>query len=80
MSVFDLAFSPFAIQQRPSVYVISDSEMKAYKTKQAAAEILELQRLIDYHKTQALNLEEQVTKIEQDYPALAPTAESATDT
>ena len=82
MNVFDLAFpfDPWMTRARPSVYVISDSEMKAYKQKQAAAEVLELQKLIDYHKTQALNLEEQVAKIEQEYPALAPTAESAKDT
>lgn len=82
MNVFDLTFpfDPWITHRQPSVYVISDSEMKAYKQKQAAAEVLELQRLIDYHKTQALNLEEQVAKIEQEYPALAPTSESAKDT
>ena len=52
---------------RPSLYIISDSEMKAYKKKQAEAEVLELKRLIDHHKTQAERLEEEVLKLETEY-------------
>jgi len=80
MSYFDIfdAFDPFASYKRPSVYVISDSDMKAWKHKQAEAEVLELKRLVDYHKTQAERLETQVLKLEADYPAL--TADKATDT
>ena len=69
MSFGDL-FGPLAPLygfRQPSVYVISDSEMKAYKQKQAEAEVLELKRLIDHHKTQAERLEEEVLKLETDY-------------
>ena len=74
MTYFDI-FDFLTPYKQPSVYVISDSEMKAWKTKQARAEVVELQRLVDYHKTQAERLEEQVLKLEAEYPAL----ESAKD-
>ncbi len=66
MSYFDLldVFTPY---KRPSVYVISDSEMKAWKSKQAEAEVLELKRLVDYHKSQAERLEADVLKLEAEY-------------
>ena len=72
MNVFDLTF-PFdswITHRQPSVYVISDSEMKAWKQKQAEQEVLELKKLIDYHTTQAANLNEQVLKLEKDFPKL----------
>lgn len=79
MNVIDpvFMFDPW-MSLRPSVYVISDSEMKAYKTKQAAAEVLELKKLIDHHKCQAERLEADVARIEQEYPQL--TASDADDT
>ena len=66
MAYFDLfdPFGPWLTSKRPSVYVISDSELKAYKEQQIKAEVLELKRLIDYHTTSADNLKEQVEKIE----------------
>ena len=67
--VFDF-LTPY---KQPSVYVISDSEMRAWKTKQARAEVVELKRLVDYHKTQAERLEEQVLKLEAEYQ-LSPSA------
>ena len=74
MSYFDIfdAFTPFTSYKQPSVYVISDSEMKAWKTKQARAEVVELKRLVDYHQTQAERLEAQVLKLEAEYPELTP--------
>ena len=66
LSMFD-PFAPLYGYKQPSVYVISDSEMKAYKHKQAKAEVLELKRLIDHHKTQAERLEEEVLKLETEY-------------
>ena len=65
MNVFDLAFpfDPWMTSRQPSVYVISDSEMKAYKQKQAVAEVLELKRLIDYHKCQAERLERMLLEL-----------------
>ena len=67
--VFD-AFSPWT--RRPSVYVISDSDMKAYKAKQAAAEVTDLKQLIEHHRTSAERLEAQVLKLEAEYPQLTP--------
>jgi len=74
MDYFDIfnAFDPWLSHKRPSVYVISDSEMKAYKERQAKAEVLELRKLVDYHKTQSERLEENISLIEQEYPSLAP--------
>lgn len=60
----------------PSVYVISDSEMAAYKAKQAEAEINELQRLIDSHKSSIERLQATVDEIRKDYPAPDETPEA----
>ena len=66
MPYFDLfdPFGPWLTSKRPSVYVISDSELKAYKERQMKAEVLELKRLIDYHNTSAERLQSQVEDIE----------------
>ncbi len=69
MHYFDI-FDALTPYKRPSVYVISDSEMKAWKSKQAEAEVLELKRLVDYHTTQSEYLQEQILKLEAEYPAL----------
>lgn len=42
---------PFALITRPSVYVISDSQLSDYKQRQTEAEIAELDRLIDGHQS-----------------------------
>ena len=69
MSYFDIfdAFTPLPnYRHKPSVYVISDSEMKAYRERQQRAEVLELRKLVDYHKTQSERLEEEINRIEQE--------------
>lgn len=60
-SVFD------DLYRRPSVYVISDSQLAEYKAKQAQAEIAELDRLIDGHK-------QSIERLEQTKAAIAPAA------
>ena len=78
MAYFDIfdSFMPFGgAYKQPSVYVISDSEMKAYKERQAKAEVLELRKLVDYHQNQAKRLEENISLIEQEYPSLNPATE-----
>ena len=74
MTLFDInnPFDAWITHRQPSVYVISDSEMKAYKQRQAAAEVLELKRLVDYHTTQATRLQENIAELEEAYPALKP--------
>ena len=69
MTYFDIfdAFTPRPnYRYKPSIYVVSDSEMKAYRERQQRAEVLELRKLVDYHKTQAERLEEEATRIEQE--------------
>jgi len=79
MSVFDLMnpFEPWLTSRSPSVYVISDSEMKAYKQKQAVAEIAELQRLVDGHKSSIERLETHIRQLETELPKLTETSNAA---
>ena len=79
MSVFDLMnpFEPWLTSRSPSVYVISDSEMKAYKQKQAVAEIAELHRLVDSHKSSIERLETHISQLEIELPKLTETSNAA---
>ena len=49
---------PFALITKPSVYVISDSQLAEYKQKQTEAEIAELDRLIDGHESSIARIKE----------------------
>lgn len=53
LSVFDQLFG----YRHPSVYVISDSQLKEFKQQQLEAEIAELNKLIDGHQTSIERLE-----------------------
>ena len=44
------SFDPFALITRPSVYVISDSQLAEYKQRQTEREVAELDRLIEGHE------------------------------
>ena len=69
MTVFDI-MNPFDqwITHRPqSVYVISDSEFKAYKQKQAIKEIEELQKLIEGHQSSVERLEAHISDLRKEY-------------
>ena len=70
-------FEPWLTSRSPSVYVISDSEMKAYKQKQAVAEIVELHRLIDSHKSSIERLETHISQLEIELPKLTETSNAA---
>ena len=72
--LFDLY--PMFGRRQPSVYVISDSEMARYKRAQAERELLELDKLIDGHKTSIERLEETKQQIQESLPSL-PEAESS---
>lgn len=70
MSLLDLynlqsPFDPWMRYQRPSVYVISDSQLAAYRNKQTQAEIDELNKLIDGHKSSIERLEAHVTDLKK---------------
>ena len=66
---------PFALITRPSVFVISDSQMAEYKRNQAEAEIAELERLIDGHKSSIERLEATVNSLRKEYPLNVSTPE-----
>ena len=51
---------------RPSVYVISDSQLAAYKKQQLKDEIAELDRLIDGHKQSIERLEKTKSLLTED--------------
>ena len=68
LSLFDDFF-----YRRPSVYVISDSQLAEYKRNQAEAEITELNRLIDGHKQSIERLETTIEGLRKDYPLLPET-------
>lgn len=59
-------FDPWITHQHPSVYVISDSQLAAYKQEQTQSEIDELNKLIDSHKTSIERLEAHVADLKKD--------------
>ena len=65
------SYDPFSLF-RPSVYIVSDSQLETYKRNQVEAEILELDRLIDSHKQSIERLERTRSDLRKDYPALEP--------
>ena len=65
----------FDYNRRPSVYIISDAQMSEWKTKQAQAEINELNKLIDAHEQSIERLKNTRSQLETDYPELQPKPE-----
>ena len=65
----------FDYNRRPSVYVISDAQMSEWKTKQALAEITELNKLIDAHEQSIERLKNTRSDLEKAYPQLQPKPE-----
>ena len=64
---------PTSYYQRPSIYVISDSQLAEYKRKQALAEITELNKLIADHQAAIDRLKESRSLLEADYAKLPST-------
>jgi len=69
-SLMNSPFDPFPMFGKPSVYVISDSELAMYKRKNAEAEIAQLQGLIDSHKQSIERLQKTVDKLTDELPPL----------
>ena len=67
-------FDEFFYNRRPSVYVVSDSQLAEWKREQAEKEIAELNKLIDGHKSSIERLEATVVDLRKEYPQL-PTTE-----
>ena len=63
LSLFDDFFD-----RRPSVYVISDSQLAAWKRDKAEAEIIELDKLIDSHKQAIERLQTTRDQLRSEYP------------
>ena len=55
-------------ERRPSVYVISDSQLAAWKRDKAEAEIIELDKLIDSHKQSIERLQTTRDQLRSEYP------------
>ena len=64
-SLYNNIYDPLPLFGGRSVYVISDSELARYKQEQTKAEILELERLIDGHKSSIERLETTVNKLKE---------------
>ena len=73
--MYNSLLDPFALLTRPSVYVISDSQLAEYKRNQARAEITELNKLIDTHEQSIERLKNTRSQLETDYPELQPKPE-----
>ena len=73
-------FDDFFDYRKPSVYVISDAQMSAWKRNQAEAEIIELDRLIDSHKQSIERLQTTREQLRESYPALQESSTNETTT
>jgi len=73
MTYYDF-FSPFNMAElfkpTPSVYVISDSQMAAYKRANTLQEIAAVEKLIASHKDSIERLESTVELLKKELPAL----------
>ena len=61
--------------RRPSVYVVSDSQLAAWTREQAEAEILQLDKLIESHEFSIERLKKTRSLLREEYPAPATTEE-----
>ena len=60
----------FAYSKQPSVYVISDSEMKSFKEKNTRAEIAELERIVEEREKSIVTLKATIKQLKNELPAL----------
>ena len=80
MLSYDIFDNFFNYRTPPSVYVISDAQMSAWKRNQAEAEIIELDRLIDSHKQSIERLQATRDLLRKDYPAITESSTNETTT
>lgn len=62
----------FTSNRRPSVLVLSDTQLTEWKRDQTEREIVELDRLIDSHKQSIERLEETKVVLQSKYPKPEP--------
>ena len=70
-------FDDFFDYRKPSIYVVSDAQLSAWKRTQAENEIIQLDQLIDSHKQSIERLQATRDQLRKDYPAVT---ESFTET
>ena len=70
LSLFDDFFD-----RRPSVYVVSDSQLAAWRRDKAEDEIIELDKLIESHEFSIERLKKTRTLLREEYPVLQPKPE-----
>ena len=66
--------------RRPSVYVISDSQLAAWKRSKAEEEIIEIDKLIDSHKQAIERLQTTRDGLRKDYPSITESSTNETTT
>ena len=59
----------------PSVFVISDSQLAAWKREKAEAEIIELDKLIGSHEASIARLKDTRETLRKEYPSPTETTE-----
>ena len=64
-TLFDNFFAP-----RPSVFVVSDSQLAEWKRNQAEKEIIELDKLIESHEQSIERLRKTRESLREEYPVL----------
>ena len=70
MGLLSLWGNPYPLlQTQQSIFVLSDTEFNKYKQKQTEAEINELQRLVDSHKSSIERLEKTIADLKQTLPS-----------
>ena len=60
MGLLSLWGNPYPLQTQQSIFVLSDTEFNKYKQRQTEAEITELERLVDSHKSSIERLEKTI--------------------
>ena len=73
-------FDDFFDYRKPSIYVVSDAQLSAWKRTQAENEIIQLDQLIDSHKQSIERLQATRDQLRKDYPVPeSSTTETTTD-
>ena len=71
-------FDDFFDYRKPSIYVVSDAQLSAWKRTQAENEIIQLDQLIDSHKQSIERLQATRDQLREAYPV--PQESSTTET
>ena len=73
-------FDDFFDYRKPSIYVVSDAQLSAWKRTQAEKEIIQLDQLIDSHKQSIERLQATRDKLRESYPAITESSTNETTT